>query len=118
MCHLGVIVIQIDFARRENAMPAVVLFVNLDIADGKVDAFVARAQEHRDNVLTNEPDCQRFDISKSEQNENIVRLYEVYANEAAFKHHLETDYMKAYMNDTGPMIISRERVKAFLQNDP
>ena len=99
-------------------MSVVVLFVKLEIADEKVDAFVNRAREHRNNVLANEPDCQRFDISKPEQSKNVIQLYEVYTDDSAFKHHLETDYMKAYMEDTGPMIINRERVQAVLINEP
>ena len=38
-------------------MSVVVLFVKLEIADEKVDAFVNRVREHRNNVLANEPDC-------------------------------------------------------------
>ena len=97
-------------------MPSVVLFVNLQIIEGEIDAFIKRAREHRERVLASEPDCQRFDISMPENDENTVNLYEVYANEAAFQHHLETPYMKAYMEDTTPMIESRERTKAHLKN--
>ncbi len=98
-------------------MPSVVLFVNLQIVEGEIDAFVKRAREHRERVLASEPECQRFDISIPEDDENTVSLYEVYADEAAFQHHLETPYMKAYMEDTTSMIKSRERTKARLKND-
>ena len=43
-------------------MSAVVLLVELKIAEGKRDAFIARGRQHRERVLKNEPGCQRFDI--------------------------------------------------------
>ena len=98
-------------------MPCVVLFVNLKIVEGEINAFVKRAREHRERVLASEPECQRFDISIPEDDENTVNLYEVYADEAAFQHHLETPYMKAYMEDTTSMIETRERKKEHLKND-
>ena len=76
-------------------MPSVVLFVNLKIVEGEINTFIKRAREHRERVLASEPDCQRFDISIPEDDENTVNLYEVYADESAFQHHLETPYMKA-----------------------
>lgn len=97
-------------------MSAIVLFVELEIAPGKRDDFIARARIHRDNVLKNEPGCQRFDVSVPEEGENTVRLYEVYADEAAFSLHMETDYMKAYLADTGDWVLNRDRVRASLAN--
>ena len=97
-------------------MSAIVLFVELEIVPGKRDAFLARAQKHRERVLEHEPGCQRFDISVPEEGENAVRLYEVYADQAAFDLHMETGYMKAYRADTGPMIANRSRTLAALAN--
>ena len=98
-------------------MPAVVLFVTLQITADKMAKFLGRVREHRNNVLKSEPDCLRFDISKPDQRENTIQLYEVYANQAAFDHHMETPYMKAYMEDTAPMIENRERTRATLLNE-
>ena len=97
-------------------MPSVVLFVNLQIVEGKIDAFVKRAREHRERVLVSEPECKRFDISIPEDDENTVNLYEVYTDENAFQRHLETPYMKAYMEDTTSMIECRKRTRARLNN--
>ncbi len=98
-------------------MSAIVLFVELDTVPGQRDAFLARAREHRGNVQKNEPDCQRFDISVPDDEDNKVRLYEVYADQAAFDHHMETAYMKAYRADTGPMVANRQLTKAVLANE-
>ena len=92
-------------------MSAVVLFVELDIVPGQREAFLARAQEHRENVQKNEPDCKCFDISVPENKVNKVRLYEVYADQVAFDHHMETEYMMAYRADTGSMVANRQLTK-------
>lgn len=97
-------------------MSAIVLFVDLDITPGRLGDFLARAAQHRDNVLKNEPGCQRFDISTPDEGENAVRLYEVYDDEAAFKHHMDTSYMAEYREDTGPMVANRALTRAVLQN--
>ncbi len=97
-------------------MSAIVLFVELEIVAGRRDEFVARARTHRDNVLANEPGCERFDLSVPDDDANVVRLYEVYVDLAAFDHHMETDYMKAYREDTGPMVASRALTRAILAN--
>jgi len=97
-------------------MSSVVLLVTLDIVEGQMDSYLTLARAHRERVLNNEADCLRFDISKPDDSENIIQLYEVYKDDEAFKQHLETPYMKAYMEDTGSMIENRNRVKATLQN--
>ena len=98
-------------------MSAIILFVELDIVPGRRDDFIARAREHRQNVLQNEPDCHRFDISVPDDTENTARLYEVYADQAAFDHHMGTPYMAEYRKDTGEMVVDRVLTKAVLEND-
>lgn len=98
-------------------MSAVVLFVELKIAAGQRDAFVARARQHRERVLKNEPDCDRFDISVPDGTSDVVRLYEVYADQAAVDHHMQTDYMAAYRAESAPMVADREIIQATMSND-
>jgi quinol monooxygenase YgiN len=98
-------------------MSAVVLFVEIDTVPGQRDAFLARVREHRGNVIKNEPGCQRFDISVPDDGDDKVRLYEVYADQAAFDLHMETAYMKEYRADTGLMVANRLLTKAELAND-
>ena len=93
-----------------------VLVVQLEIEAGQMDAFLARAREHRDNVLSNEPGCKRFDILMPEDRGNRIFLCEEYADQAALDAHFETAYMKAYLEDTGPMIASRERTLCTIAN--
>lgn len=90
-------------------MAALVLLVELEITPGQMAAFKARAAKHRDLVLANEPGCHRFELLAPADDDSRVFLYEVYADQAAIDHHLGTDYMKQYLEDTGPMIAKRNR---------
>lgn len=90
-------------------MPAIALVVELQLTAGSRDRFIARASEHRDNVLSHEPGCQRFDILVPDEGKDLVLLYEVYADEAALETHFNTSYMREYLADTGPMVAQRTR---------
>ncbi len=98
-------------------MSTVALFVELEIAPGRKGDFLARAREHRINVLNNEPGCQRFDLLSPEDGGDTVFLYEIYADKDALETHFNTPYMKEYLDDTGPMIADRKRTLCNLVND-
>ena len=98
-------------------MSAIVLIVELKTAPGQRERYLARAREHRRNVIANEPGCQCFDIVVPDDGGDKVYLYEVYADEAAFETHVNTDYMQAYRADTGPMIAERTLNRCSLAND-
>lgn len=98
-------------------MPAIALVVELKTAAGQRDAFVSRVLAHRDNVLANEPGCLRFDVTASAEHDDTLFLYEVYADEAALEAHMNTAYMKQYLEDTGPMIARRQRNRCLLMHD-
>lgn len=98
-------------------MSAIVLLVELKTAPGQRDRYVARAREHRGNVIANEPGCQRFDIAIPDEGDDRVYLYEVYTDEAALETHMNTEYMQQYRADTGPMIAERAINRCALTND-
>ncbi len=98
-------------------MSTVALLVELEIAPGQKEDFLARARKHRINVLNNEPGCQRFDLLSPQEDGDAVFLYEVYADKDALETHFNTPYMKEYLDDTGPMIANRKRTLCTLVND-
>jgi (4S)-4-hydroxy-5-phosphonooxypentane-2,3-dione isomerase len=98
-------------------MSAIVLHVELTLHPEHRDAYIARALAHKANVNAHEPACQRFEISVEEDNANVVRLYEVYDDEAAVQHHMQTPYMIAYREETAPMIAERKLTRAVMAHD-
>lgn len=97
-------------------MTAVVLHVELTLEPGRRADYLARARRHRETVLAKEEGCERFDISVPDDTDDVVRLYEVYADQAAFDHHMQTPYMQEYRADTNPMIANRSATRAVLAN--
>ena len=97
-------------------MAAIVLVVELDIAPGEKERFLARARVHRDTVLAGEPGCRQFDILAPQEKNDTVILIEAYASEDALETHFDTPYMKEYLADTGPMIANRKRTPCDLAN--
>ena len=97
-------------------MSAIALIVELEIAPGQKERFLVRARRHRDNVLREEPGCERFDLLTPSEGGDVVFLYEVYADEPALKAHFDTPHMREYLDDTGPMITSRKRTQCNLAN--
>ena len=97
-------------------MTAIVLHVELTLHPDHCDDYLACAQQHRINVTTNESACQRFDISVEEDNPNLVRLYEVYDDQAAVEHHMQTPYMLTYREATATMIAERKMTRAVMTN--
>jgi quinol monooxygenase YgiN len=98
-------------------MTAIVLHVELTLHAEHRDAYLTRALQHRVNVRANEPACQRFEISVEEDNPNLVRLYEVYDDQAAVEHHMQTPYMIAYREETAPMIADRKLTRALMTHE-
>ena len=98
-------------------MSILVLLVKLTINAGQMDAFLARALEHRTNVLGNEPGCKGFEILVPAESGDTVFLYEAYDDQAAIDRHMETPYMKEYMADTGPMVANRNRTLCTLASE-
>ena len=97
-------------------MSKVALVVDLKIADGQLDAFLARAREHAAACLAEEEGCLHFDILVPLDGSSRVFLYEVYADQAAVDTHLATPRMAQYLEDTKAMITERVRNACTLAN--
>ncbi|MDH3532998.1 MAG: antibiotic biosynthesis monooxygenase [Gammaproteobacteria bacterium] len=61
-----------------------------------LDQFVAGVRDHARNSMS-EPGCVRYDVLRDIDDPQIICLYEVFKDEAAFKEHLTFDYYKAWM---------------------
>jgi quinol monooxygenase YgiN len=57
--------------------------------------------------VRNEPGCRRFDVLVSDNADDAIVLYEIYADEAAFDAHLQTAHFAAFDSAVAGMIRSR-----------
>jgi quinol monooxygenase YgiN len=74
-------------------MAKIALVVEFKLKPGAHAAFDAIIRDHAQGTLSDEPGCERFDVlqpgSKEGPDLSRVMLYEVYADDAAFKAHTQ-----------------------------
>jgi (4S)-4-hydroxy-5-phosphonooxypentane-2,3-dione isomerase len=74
------------------------------VKPGHETDFLERVQRQSKDSLEAEAACTRFDVCRSRQDNRIVLLYEIYADEAAFSAHLNTSHFLSFDADTKPWI--------------
>ena len=70
-----------------------VIIASMKIKDGHKDEFLAALLEDAQASVRDEPDCFRFDVIQDAGDANLVWLYEVYKDEAAFQTHLKSPHL-------------------------
>jgi len=106
---LAAVLMLCTVGQRAVAQPAGLYInsVDLDIAPGQVDAFLAALKENGAESVK-EPGCREFNIHVQANNPNHVFIYEVYDNAAALDAHRATPHFKKYQAATGNMITKRD----------
>lgn len=90
-------------------MSALVLYVEVEVADGNGAAVRDLIASNARNARETEPGCLQFDVLEDPANPAILRFYEVYRDEAAFEAHQQTAHFKAWMEKGVPLLKSRKR---------
>lgn len=84
------------------------IFVEFHIRPDAFARFRDLVGENAAASVRDEPGCRRFDILLPRDGEGpVVRLYEIYDDEAAFQAHLETPHYARFKEATDPLIESR-----------
>jgi autoinducer 2-degrading protein len=89
-------------------MKGYVITVDFEIAPIHLEAFLALVIANAKASERDEPGCKRFDVCRVREAPNHVFLYEIYADEAAFKAHLEAKHYLEFRDATQHMIIARK----------
>lgn len=88
----------------------VVLVAKYYVKPGNVDAVLAKLTEMKPLVERDEPGCLFYQVSKATEVDNLVMLYEHYADEAALLAHRETPHFKSIIEgQIIPLLEKRER---------
>jgi quinol monooxygenase YgiN len=91
-------------SRSEPAFPYGVT-VEFTLRPGTLDAFLRLVQANAAASVAEEPGCLRFDVLlPASGNGPDVFLYEIYADRAAFDHHVTTAHFLAFEEATAPMV--------------
>ena len=62
-------------------------------------------------VKANEPGCLTYQLTRSRTEPGVYKVLELYASEAALKHHGGTDYFKAGGVAMGPFMAGRPEIE-------
>jgi quinol monooxygenase YgiN/uncharacterized protein (DUF1330 family) len=97
--------------RATSAQEAPVPYVrwaDLDIDSARLESFEAAAKAHIDAAARLEPGLLALHVVSSKSTPTRVRVFEMYADEAAYRAHLETPHFKTFVAVTQPMITQRK----------
>ena len=83
------------------------VLVRYTVKSGKMDEFLAILRRHIANTKAKEPGCVQFDILIPHQGKDFVYLYEVYADEDAFRLHNASDHLMKYKVETDALLSER-----------
>ncbi len=73
-----------------------------------LNAFMPVMLLQAEKSLSNEPQCLVFDVCVEQtDSDDVVLLYEVYENEAAFDLHLETPHFLAFSETISELVAAR-----------
>ncbi len=88
----------------------IVLTAKYHLQSGKGPEVDAALKRMAPLVKEHEPGCTLYQASRSQQNPDLLLLYEIYADEAALQAHRETPHFKEIIEGTVvPMLERRER---------
>src|SRR5271170_2188736 len=82
--------------------------VDIDVAPGEIDHYLAALEENGAASVKQEPGCHAFNIAVSQKDPNHVFIFEVYDSAAALDAHRQTDHFKKYATITKDMIAKRD----------
>lgn len=95
-------------------MTAFVVLVEFEIVPGKLDAFMEIVRVNAAASARDEPGCRKFDVLRDiadPARANIVTLYEIYDDEAAFDTHRTMPHYKVFSDAIQGMEASPRRVR-------
>lgn len=73
-----------------------------------LNAFMPLILIQAEKSLSSEPGCLVFDVCiEHNDNEDVVFLYEVYQDEAAFNLHMETPHYLAFSETTSELVVAK-----------
>ena len=85
-----------------------IVAVKFLVKDGEMDNFMPPMLKQAEDSLSKEPNCTRFDVAVSDENPNLVFLYEIYNTKADFDFHLETAHFASFAEKIGPFVADKQ----------
>lgn len=90
-----------------------VVFNIIRVKQQNLDQFLTGARQHARNSSA-EAGCVRYEVLQDTTDPQIVCLYEVFRDEAAFREHLTYDYYRQWMENSRDWRHSENRIRHVL----
>jgi (4S)-4-hydroxy-5-phosphonooxypentane-2,3-dione isomerase len=88
----------------------IVLIARYYVTPGNTDKVLSELRRMKPLVQASEPGCALYQVSRSEENPDLVLLYEHYRDQAALEAHRETPHFKEIVEGViMPVLEKRER---------
>jgi quinol monooxygenase YgiN len=97
-------------AAEEPGMP-VVRMADLEIDPAQLDGFKAAVKEEMEISVRVEPGVLAIYAVAEKDNPAKLRFFEMYADEAAFKSHIESPHFQKFRTVTKDMVVSRKLIE-------
>lgn len=79
-----------------------VIIAPIQIREGAREQTLEALIPNARAAVETEPGCLRFDVIQDAGDPNRVWVYEIYVDEAAFNHHIQTDHYRKAIETIGP----------------
>ncbi|MBA1243742.1 putative quinol monooxygenase [Pseudomonas japonica] len=98
-------------AQAQDVEQTVVRIAELVIDPVQLEAYTAAVKEEMEESIRVEPGVLAIYSVAEKGKPNSLRFFEVYANDEAYRAHLESPHFKKYVAVTQPMIQSRKLIE-------
>lgn len=84
------------------------LFIKTRVKPGCVEDFLAAIKVNAAASVASEPGCLVFDVSQDRADPELIYLYEIYCDDAAYEAHTQTAHFRDSRPRVEPLIIEQE----------
>src|SRR3954470_11477951 len=96
---------------KEPKMP-LVRVAELEIDPTQLEGYTAAVREEMETSVRDEPGVLAIYAVAEKDNPSRLRFFEMYADEAAYRAHIDSPHFKKYVATTKTMIVSRKLIDA------
>jgi quinol monooxygenase YgiN len=98
-------------AVRLGVHDVVVRIAELDVDPEQLDAFIVAVREEMKEAVRVEPGVLAIYAVAEKDNPSLLRFFEIYASDEAYRAHRESPHFKKYVATTSSMVLSRELIE-------
>jgi quinol monooxygenase YgiN len=104
----AIVALGVQLPALANKPDAMVRLWELQIVPQQSEAFHARAREHIEATLREEPRVLAIHSAVEKENPSRVRVFEMYTDEMAYRSHLQTPHFGKFRDTTDRMMTARK----------